>query len=246
MAFLSSAQLDTSTKTDSIHTEASRTALPLQSGDRLGVAEFHQRYAQHPSIKKAELVEGVVYMSSPVYTSHSKPHAQLVFWAGLYLAGTPSVQMGDNQSVRLDNDNEVQPDICLWQDNSVGSQISITQKGLLLGSPDLVIEVAANSVAYDLHQKLRVYQRSGVREYLVFVAYEQETRWFHLVDGVYQEIAADAQGVLRSRLFPGLWIHPVHVWQNDFAAMQTLLQAGLDSPEHATFVNPTPPAESAS
>ncbi|MCB0117087.1 MAG: Uma2 family endonuclease [Caldilineaceae bacterium] len=243
MAVVSPAQLDTSTETDSIRNEASRTAPPLQSGDRLGVAEFHQRYAQHPSIKKAELVEGVVYVSSPVYTSHSKPHAQLVFWAGLYLAGTPSVQMGDNQSVRLDNDNEVQPDICLWQDNSVGKQISVTQKGLLLGSPDLVIEVAASSAAYDLHQKLRVYQRSGVREYLVFVAYEQEARWFHLVDGEFQPITADDEGVLRSRLFPGLWIHPDHVWQNDFAAMQTLLQAGLDSPEHVEFVKPAPPAE---
>ena len=246
MAVVSPTQLDTSTETDSIRNEASRTAPPLQSGDRLGVAEFHQRYAQHPSIKKAELVEGVVYVSSPVYTSHSKPHAQLVFWAGLYLAGTPTVQIGDNQSVRLDNDNEVQPDICLWRDESVGKQVEVTPKGLLLGAPDLVVEVAASSAAYDLHQKLRVYQRSGVLEYLVFVAYEQETHWFRLVDGVYQEITADNQGVLRSRLFPGLWIHPDHVWNNDFAAMQALLQSGLDSPEHAKFVNPTPPAESSS
>ena len=243
MAILSPVQVETSIEADTVHNDASRTAPPLQSGDRLGVAEFHQRYAQHPSIKKAELVEGVVYVSSPVYATHGEPHLVLNFWVGLYLTQTPGVRAADNLSVRLDNENEVQPDICLWLQNGAAQ---LSNAGLLLGAPDLVVEVAASSAAYDLHQKLRVYQRSGVREYLVFAAYEQETHWFHLADGVYQQIVADDKGVLRSRLFPGLWIHPDHVWNNDFAAMQTLLQAGLDSPEHTQFVNPSPPAESSS
>lgn len=241
MAVVSPAQVDTQTETDNTRAKASRTAPPLQSGDRLGVAEFHQRYAQHPSIKKAELVEGVVYVSSPVYATHGEPHLVLNFWVGLYLTQTPGVRAADNLSVRLDNENEVQPDICLWLQNGAAQ---LSNAGLLLGAPDLVIEVAASSAAYDLHQKLRVYQRSGVQEYLVFVAYEQEVRWFHLVEGEYQPITADDAGVLRSRLFPGLWIHPDHVWNNNFAAMQALLQSGLDSPEHAKFVNPTPTAES--
>jgi Uma2 family endonuclease len=214
---------------------ADRGSVPLHSGDVLSVAEFHRRYSQHPEIKQADLVEGVVYVSSPVYIAHSKAHGQIVFWAGSYLAFTPAIHMGDNQSVRLDNDNEVQPDVCLWLDEKQGGNVQISEDGFLLGAPDLVIEVAASSASYDLYQKRRVYQRSGVREYLVLVAYEEEARWFSLQDGVFQPITAE-DGVLRSRIFPGLWLNPDHIWAGDFAAMQALVQQGCQSAEHAEFI----------
>lgn len=221
---------------------ANRGSVPLQSGDVLSVVEFHRRYQQHPEIKKADLVEGVVYVSSPVYTPHSMPHGQIVFWTGVYLAATPGIHMGDNQSVRLDNDNEVQPDVCLWLNEKQGGKVQISEEGLLIGAPDLVIEVAASSASYDLYQKRRVYQRSGVREYLVLIAYEEEARWFSLEEGVFQPIVAE-DGILRSRIFPGLWLNPDHIWAGDFAAMQSLIQQGCQSAEHTEFIKQVKPTE---
>jgi len=46
----------------SVHT---KTTVSLESGDHLTHEEFHRRYLERPDIKKAELVEGVVYVSSP-------------------------------------------------------------------------------------------------------------------------------------------------------------------------------------
>ena len=40
--------------------------LPLENGDRLTRAEFERRYAAMPRLKKAELIEGIVYVPSPV------------------------------------------------------------------------------------------------------------------------------------------------------------------------------------
>jgi Uma2 family endonuclease len=218
---------------------ADRGSVPLQSGDILSVAEFHRRYQQHPEIKKADLVEGVVYVSSPVHAEHGEAHLKVNFWIGSYLAQTPGIRAADNLSVRLDNENEVQPDVCLWLRDG---QAQIGEDRLLSGAPDLVIEVAASSASYDLYQKRRVYQRSGVREYLVLIAYEEEARWFSLEEGVFQPIAAE-DGVLRSRIFPGLWLNPDHIWAGDFAAMQALVQQGCQSAEHAEFIEKMKPSE---
>lgn len=206
---------------------------PLQNGDRLTAAEFHRRYKQHPEIKKAELVDGVVYMGSPVYAAHGELHLSINFWIGMYLTKTPGIRAADNLSVRLDNEDEVQPDVCVW---SNAGTAQLTDQGMLIGAPDLVVEVAASSASYDLHQKLRVYQRSGVREYLVLLAYEAETRWYHLDEGVFHLLAVDGEGILRSRIFPGLWLRPSDLWGGDLAAIQALVQQGLQTPEHADFI----------
>jgi Uma2 family endonuclease len=146
---------------------------PLESGDRLSRAEFWRRYDAHPEIKVAELVEGSVYVGSPVrWTEHAEPRGCLVGWATTYCASTPGVRCGDNATVRLDNDNVVQPDVLLLVAPELGGRCQESQDGYLEGPPELVVEVAASSASYDLHQKLRVYQRSGIQEYLVAQAYE--------------------------------------------------------------------------
>ena len=40
--------------------------LPLEHGDHLTREEFERRYEAMPHVRKAELIEGVVYMPSPV------------------------------------------------------------------------------------------------------------------------------------------------------------------------------------
>jgi Uma2 family endonuclease len=223
--------------TDLTQTPA-RSLPPLNAGDQLSRAEFERRYQSHPEIKKAELVERVVYMPSPAhFERHSEPHGRILTWLGVYQAGTPEVRFGDNATVRLDYDNEVQPDALLRLDVTRGGKSHVTPDDYLEGPPELIVEVAASSAAYDLHAKRRVYQRSGVQEYLVLAAYEQETSWFALREGVYELLAPDADQVLKSEIFPGLWLNVTAMWAGDLATVLATLQQGLAAPEHAVFAD---------
>ena len=211
---------------------------PLHSGDRLSRAEFERRYQKHPEIKKAELVEGVVYVPSPVrIDTHGDPHFDIVTWLGVYRAATPGARGSDNATVLLDFENEVQPDALLRLEAALGGYSRVTDEGYLEGPPELIVEIAASSASYDLHDKRRVYARNGVLEYLVVQTYEQRVDWFVLRDGVYESLAADEQGVLRSEIFPGLWLQPAALWSNDLAAMLAVLQEGLASEAHASYVD---------
>lgn len=210
---------------------------PLNAGDRLTRAEFERRYLAHPEINKAELIEGVVHMPTPVhFTQHSQPHVDVVAWLGVYRAATPGVVGGDNATVRLDYENVVQPDALLRLEPGLGGRSQITDDDYLAGPPELVVEIAASSASYDLHNKRRVYARNGVQEYLVAQAYEQRVDWFVLREGAYETLQPDAAGVLRSEVFPGLWLPVDALWAGDLAAMLAVLQLGLTSPEHAAYV----------
>ena len=208
---------------------------PLQNGDRLTRAEFERRYRHHPEIKKAELIEGVVYMPSPVYADHGKTHARILVWAGTYQAATPGVEIADNNSLRLDRNNEVQPDVCVWIKESFGGRVRETESGFLEGAPELIIEVAASSASYDLHDKLHVYQENGVQEYMVLQVYERETVWLRWLNGRYEPIPVDEQGILRSQIFPGLCFDPDLFWSGNQSRLLALLHEGLQSAEHAAF-----------
>ncbi len=209
---------------------------PLNSGDHLSRSEFEQRYNASPEIKKAELIEGVVYMPSPTrLAQHAEPHAQIVTWLGVYSAALPGLKLADNASIRLDFENEVQPDVLLRITSEFGGQTKVTADDYLEGPPELIVEIAASSAAYDLHEKKRVYARNGVREYLVIQIYEQRITWFVLRDGVYQILKMD-EALLRSEIFPGLWLQIDAFWANDLASILNTLQTGLTSAEHKAFV----------
>lgn len=210
---------------------------PLMAGDRLTRAEFERRYLHHPEVKKAELIEGVVYMPSPVtFGRHAVPHHSLITWTGNYLAATPNVQGGDNATVRLDNLNEVQPDILLRIDPAVGGRSRIGDDDFVEGAPELIIEVAATSANYDMHDKKRVYARSGVAEYLVVLTFDEQVHWFVLREGEYDLLTPGEDGVLRSELFPGLWLDTQALWQQNLATLLAVLQQGLQSDAHAALV----------
>ncbi|NOX62027.1 MAG: Uma2 family endonuclease, partial [Chloroflexi bacterium] len=203
---------------------------PLSPGDRLTRAEFERRYEAHPEIKKAELLEGVVYMPSPIrYRVHGEPHGHVVGWLMLYCARTPGVSLGDNASVRLDYENEVQPDALLRLDERLGGSSRVTEDDYLAGPPELVVEITASSVSYDMHIKRRVYARSGVQEYIAMQMYERRLDWFVLREGVYETLKPDEEGVIRSEAFPGLWLKPDALLAGDLSAVLDVLQAGLDS-----------------
>ncbi len=215
----------------------SKVTPPLNSGDRLSRAEFERRYTAHPDIKKAELIEGVVYVSSPIsYDKHADPHFNIITWLGVYRAATPGVKGGDNATLRLDLENEPQPDGLLRLEPTLGGKSVVTADDYLEGAPELIVEIAASSASYDLHDKRRAYARNGVQEYLVIQTYEQRLDWFALHDDGYRLLQPDEQGILRSQVFPGLWLQPAAFWSGDLAALLAALQEGLASPEHAAFV----------
>jgi Uma2 family endonuclease len=210
---------------------------PLQSGDRLSRAEFERRYHAHPEIKKAELIEGVVYVPSPIhYEKHADPHFDIIAWLGVYRAATPGVKGADNATLRLDFENEPQPDVLLRLEAAVGGKSDVTEDDYLEGAPELIVEIAASSASYDVHDKRRVYARNGVQEYLVLKTYEKEVAWFVLREGVYELLQPDEQGILHSKVFPGLWLQPAALWASDLAMMLAVAQEGLASAEHAIFV----------
>ncbi len=210
---------------------------PLTAGDRLTRAEFEHIYQAHPEVKRAELVEGVVYMPSPVhFTQHGLPHSYLITWLGVYCAATPGLLPGDNVTVRLDFENVVQPDALLRLDPKLGGRSRVSKDDCLEGPPELIVEIAASSAAYDLHDKRRVYARNGVQEYLAAQMYEQKADWFVLREGVYETLRPDVGRVLRSEIFPGLWLNPTALFNGDLVALLAVLQQGLASPEHAAFV----------
>lgn len=208
-------------------------APPLQAGDRLTRAEFERRYQSMPHVKKAELVEGVVYMPSPVTNQHAEAHSRAVTWMGVYEASTAGVRCLDNATLRLDHDNEPQPDALLRIER--GGQSRVEGK-YLEGAPELVVEVSATSASYDLHDKLDAYRRHGVVEYVVWRVVDRHIDWFVLRDGRYEPLVDGPDGVTRSEVFPGLWLDRQALLAGDLARVLAVLARGVASPEHAAFV----------
>jgi Uma2 family endonuclease len=208
---------------------------PLENGDRLTRPEFERRYEAMPHLKKAELIEGVVYVGSPVrFTHHGQPDSDMQIWLGTYRVSTPGTGSGGNSTVRLDLDNEPQPDILLRRE--VGGSSRIDADGYIEGAPELVVEIAASSASYDLHDKLRAYRRNGVQEYIVWSVLDRRIHWLALHDGSYQPLTPDERGIVRSEVFPGLWLAATALLAGDMATVMATLQQGLAAAEHTAFV----------
>jgi Uma2 family endonuclease len=206
----------------------------LESGDRLTRAEFERRYKVTPEGFKAELVEGVVYVASPVRVLHGNPHFKLITWLGVYSTATPGLSGSDNATTRLDLDNEPQPDVLLRLDH--GGTSTISADGYVEGAPELVAEIATSSSAIDLGDKKNAYRRNGVQEYLVWQTFENRLSWFRLEEEAYVAIAPDPDEIIRSTVFPGLWLDVAALLDGQMMTVLNTLQAGLTTPEHQAFV----------
>jgi Uma2 family endonuclease len=232
------ATLDSGVSTSIPRSADRRRVPPLAQGDRLTRSEFLDRYALMPEHIKAERIEGMVFMPAAAVTAefHAFPHSDVQTWLGVYRAATPGIRAGDNGTIALDLDNDPQPDACLCILSSHGGNTKINSKGYIEGAPELIVEVAASSVSFDLGAKLGAYRRNGVREYLVHRTYDGEFDWFVLRDGQYQRLSPDAQGVYRSEVFPGLWLAADALIAGRLAEVLTTLQRGVGTAEHAAFV----------
>lgn len=214
------------------------TCPPLKVGDHFSRAEFERRYEAMPHVKKAELVGGVVRIVERRVKaiSHGQPVAYAAGWAGTYLARTPGVDACLHTSTRLLDDGEVQPDLAVLIEPSRGGQTTVSEDDFLEGAPELVFEVAESAACYDLHEKFELYERAGVREYVVWRFFDRMIDWFELEGGRYVRREPDADGLHRSRVFPGLWLDPAALIGDDLSRVLDRLNAGLATPEHAAFV----------
>lgn len=207
---------------------------PLGPGDKLTRAEFLRRWEMHPEIKRAELLGGIVYMPSPVKLEHGNMEWDIGLWLGTYSVATPGIDGGHNTTTFLLDDTP-QPDLHLRILPEWGGK-SWEEDGYLAGVPEFLAEVCLSSVAYDLHVKYDLYEAAQVPEYLAVLRYEREIRWHRLIDGKYELQPPDADGVWRSRVFPGLWLDGEALLARDRNKLLRRLQEGIQSPAHQEFV----------
>ena len=185
--------------------------------------EFERRYEASPPRVKAELIEGVVYVASPVGLPHADEHFRLITWLGVYAAQHPDVVGSDNATIRLDLDNEPQPDAHLRYRSSTRNR---ADDKYLEGPPELIAEIAVSSQSIDLHEKLVAYRRNGVQEYIVWRVSDQAIDWFSLEQGEYVRLEPDEHGIVHSKVFPGLRLAVAPLIRGDLAAVLNEQQRG--------------------
>ena len=187
---------------------------PLESGDVLDVREFEARYRNMRGTK-AELINGVVFLASPVFRDHSRAHTLLLGWLVAFQSSHPDVEVLTEQSVRLSETSEVQPDAVVRLIN--GGSSNFDRERFLEGAPELVVEIAVSSRSKDLHTKLRAYEEAGVQEYIVWRVADGLLDWFQLVDGRFELLSPDDDIIVHSRVFPGLRLALDSLLEGDIA-----------------------------
>jgi Uma2 family endonuclease len=206
----------------------------LCNGDQMTREEFHRLYEQTDPGVKVELIGGRVYVASPLNRPHGTVQPLLSTVLTIYMGNTPGVEVGDNATVLLGGKGQPQPDLYLRILPDWGGQSRDTDTEYVAGAPELLGEIADSTRSVDLHAKKDDYARYGVLEYIVVCLREQQLRWFDLPSG--SELTADPDGIYRSRVFPGLWIHAEALLAKDYHRLLTTIQQGLATPEHAAFV----------
>jgi Uma2 family endonuclease len=208
---------------------------PLFAGDHLDAPTFHERYEAMPPSTRAELIGGVVHMPSPLYLDHGSEGFAAGTWLGYYAARTPGVAGADNTSTRLDAKGEVQPDFSLRIRPESGGQ-SQEAREFIVGAPELIVEVSRSSRRTDLGAKQEQYERAGVLEYVVVGLDPDEIFWFILRDSRFERLAPGEDAYYRSEVFPGLWLDPAALFNEDLAGLVAVVDLGAATPEHAEFV----------
>ena len=208
--------------------------LPLENGESLHASEFLRRYEVMPEVTKAELIQGIVHVMSPVSLDHGEPDNLLQTVIGVYALHTTGVKAATNATVKLSADDVFQPDGLLRSSPEYGGQSR--SEVYLQGAPELGVEIAVSSSSIDANAKKTSYRRSGMQEYIVWRTQQKALDWWQLVDDDYRSIEPDENGILKSRIFPGLWLDPQALLSEDGVRVLEVVNQGLASPEHGEFV----------
>ncbi len=221
--------------------------IQLHNGDRMSQSEFHYAYENTPESYRAELIAGIVYEPSPLGYSHGRHETRLICLLDHYAGQTPGVEAASGATVILGDEDEVQPDVLLRITPECGGQSQNTLPATrslkskhesespyyVLGAPELVAEISHSSRAIDLHIKKDRYAQAGVLEYLVVCLEPLKLYWFALQSK--HEVTRDADGVSRSSVFPGLWIHANALLEFDYEASLRALNEGMQASDYKAF-----------
>jgi Uma2 family endonuclease len=215
----------------------SKTKLPpLVHGEHLDQPTFHERYEAMPPETRAELVNGVVYMPSPLSYDHGEEDNDVGGWLFHYKVFTPGVCTPNNATVKLDRKGEPQPDCQLFIPFELGGQVRIDEDGYITGAPELIVEIARSSRHYDLNQKKGDYERAVVVEYVVVELDPNRIHWFIRRGDHFEDLPAGPDGIYRSEVFPGLWLDPIALFSQDRRRLLRILKRGLATRAHRAFV----------
>lgn len=184
--------------------QLSRSPIPqLNSGDVLSREEYIRRYEAAPEELKAERINGKVYLMNSLRARyHGNPQMLLAGWLFTYAMAHPELNLSDNATLHLRTENTPQPDLCMYR---TGGNASLDEDGYLVGSPELIIEIAGSSASYDFGEKRDVYEAAGVGEYLVFETIEGRIEWWRHDGSKFVDVPRD-ETVFKSTLFSGLWL----------------------------------------
>lgn len=205
----------------------------LTTGEQMDRTEFLRRWDALPELKLAELIEGVVFVASPVSRDHSDADRTFGWLLTHYAYATPGCESGHEATWEMLG-SMPQPDVHLRIRPDSGGQSSDGRR-FFEGAPELAVEVCLTSTEVDFGAKLRLYRRAGVREYITVELAPKRIVWRILRGKSYYALEPDADGVFRSITFPGLWLDRDAFWRNDGARLLATLQTGLASAEHQEF-----------
>ena len=208
---------------------------PLVNGDHLDQKTFHERYEAMPDAH-AELIGGIVYMTWRQKLCHGYHHLKLAGLMSDYVDETPGTEGCVNSTSILGPDAEPQPDAFLYILPEYGGQTEVDKKGYMIGAPEWVGEISDSSESIDLNAKKLDYEKAGVREYMVAAVRTNEFYWFIRRRGKFKPLSPAADGIIRSEVFPGLWLAADAFLNRDNKHLRAALRQGLASTEHTAFV----------
>ena len=212
----------------------------LRDGERIPPDEFRRRCGVLEAVGvdfRVEYVNGVVRMMPPPnFAGHTHPIRVMQGLLSAYTRQTPGVIDYTESGVTLpveETSADVSPDLCLVVQPGRGGQMSVDDAGYFVGPPELVVEVANSSLSYDLGEKRDLYEAAGVQEYLVHATRERRLLMMRRDGDRFRTVMPDADGVLASRIFPGLVFDTAAIIADDIAAAEATLDRVMQSPEVA-------------
>ena len=207
----------------------------LENGDHLTREEFHRRYEAMPENVKAELIKGVVYFRTRTKVSHGEANATIIGLIGLYSINLQGTNFINHPTLIFDGKNEPQPDAVLRIEENYGGKSWVNDDDYLEGAPELIVEISSSTASYDLHDKLEIYEKKGVQEYIVWRVLDNQIDWFSLENDKYERLAPNKQGIIESKVFAGLRLNLKAMLDDDLLQVLADLQKGLQSKKYKFF-----------